>query len=84
MIVSSSSGKKYVYEDAFCSKFWFPAYFVGLFPLLGSAAIKVRPILLQVYESHFLPLGHALRPALPGLLTGVLPGIEDGADTYDR
>ncbi|XP_014667234.1 PREDICTED: protein dopey-1-like [Priapulus caudatus] len=32
-------------------------YSAGLFPLLGHAAINVRPALLNIYEAHFVPLG---------------------------
>ena len=59
-------------------------YSAGLFPLLGHAAMNVRPTLLTVYETHFVPLGERLRPALNGLLSGVLLGLEEGSDHYER
>nr|CAD7456244.1 unnamed protein product [Timema tahoe] len=59
-------------------------YSAGLFPLLGHAAMNVRPSLLTVYESHFVPLGERLRPGLSGFLSGVLPGLEEGSDHYNR
>ncbi|XP_031783167.1 protein dopey-1 homolog isoform X3 [Nasonia vitripennis] len=59
-------------------------YSAGLFPLLGNAAMNVRPLLLTVYETHFVPLGERLRPALSGFLSGVLPGLEEGSDHFDR
>lgn len=59
-------------------------YGAGLFPLLAHAAMNVRPALLALYEAHFLPLGERLRPALNGFLVGVLPGLEEGSDYYDR
>ncbi|KAK9507537.1 hypothetical protein O3M35_007370 [Rhynocoris fuscipes] len=59
-------------------------YSAGLFPLLGNAAMKVRPALLTVYETHFVPLGHRLRPALSGFLSGVLPGLEENSDHFVR
>lgn len=58
--------------------------FQGLFPLLGNAAMNVRPPLLTVYETHFVPLGERLRPGLSGFLSGVLPGLEEGSDHFDR
>lgn len=58
--------------------------FAGLFPLLGHAAMNVRPSLLTVYETHFVPLGERLRPGLSGFLSGVLLGLEDGSDHFDR
>ncbi|XP_072162239.1 protein DOP1 homolog isoform X2 [Bemisia tabaci] len=59
-------------------------YSAGLFPLLGYAEQSVRPILLGIYETHFVPLGERLGPALSGFLSGVLPGLEEGYDYYDR
>ncbi|XP_058800674.1 protein dopey-1 isoform X2 [Phymastichus coffea] len=59
-------------------------YSAGLFPLLGNAAMNVRPPLLTVYETHFVPLGERLRPGLSGFLSGVLPGLEEGSDHFDR
>ena len=59
-------------------------YSAGLFPLLTHAAMNVRSALLTVYETHFVPLGERLRPALNGLLIGVLPGLEEGTDHFDR
>ena len=61
-----------------------PNLFLGLFPLLGHAAMNVRPSLLTVYETHFVPLGERLRPGLSGFLSGVLPGLEEGSDHFDR
>ncbi|KYB28372.1 protein dopey-1 homolog isoform X2 [Tribolium castaneum] len=59
-------------------------YSAGLFPLLGHAAMNIRPTLLTIYETHFVPLGERLRPALSGFLSGVLPGLETGSDHFDR
>lgn len=56
----------------------------GLFPLLGYAAMNVRPTLLGVYEKFFVPLGEKLRPALSGFLSGVIPGYESGLDHFER
>jgi hypothetical protein len=55
-------------------------YSNGLFPLLSHAAINVKPALLEVYQTHFVPLGERLRPALDGFVIAVLPGLEEGAD----
>lgn len=59
-------------------------YSAGLFPLFGRAAMKVRPDLLKVYETHFVPLRARLRPALPGFLSGILPGLEENSDYFTR
>nr|XP_061789665.1 protein dopey-1-like [Nerophis lumbriciformis] len=59
-------------------------YSSGLFPLLSNAAMSVKPVLLGLYETYYLPLGKTLKPGLQGLLTGVLPGLEEGSEFYDR
>lgn len=59
-------------------------YSSGLFPLLGYAAMNVRPTLLEIYEKYFVPLKDRLRPALGGFLNGVLPAVEHGIDHYER
>ena len=59
-------------------------YSAGLFPLLGNAAMSTRPVLMNMYENYFLPLGKALLPGLPGLLLALLPGIEEGSEYTDR
>lgn len=59
-------------------------YSSGLFPLLANAALSVKPVLLNLYESYFLPLKKSLRPGLSGLLIALLPGLEEGSDFYQR
>jgi hypothetical protein len=59
-------------------------YSSGLFPLLANAALSVKPILLGLYETYFLPLKQALRPCLTGFIIGILPGLEEGSDFYGR
>ncbi|KAK2715897.1 protein dopey-1-like isoform X2 [Artemia franciscana] len=59
-------------------------YSSGIFPLLPLAATSVRPSLLHLYEVHFVPLGHALKPGLPGLLAGTLPALEENSEHFDR
>lgn len=59
-------------------------YSSGLFPLLATAALSVKPVLLSVYETFFVPLKKALRPCLTGLIIALLPGLEEGSDFYAR
>ncbi|XP_065218037.1 protein dopey-2 isoform X2 [Planococcus citri] len=59
-------------------------YGSGLFPLLGHAYTNVKQCLLTIYETHFVPLGERLVPGLNGFLSGVLPGLEEGTDYYER
>ncbi|KAF7663060.1 hypothetical protein LDENG_00219490 [Lucifuga dentata] len=70
-------GTKWLAKDLFI-------YSSGLFPLLGHAAIAVKPVLLMLYERYYLPLQRALLPSLQAFITGLLPGLEEGLDVYDR
>lgn len=56
----------------------------GLFPLLGHAAMSVKMGLLALYERYFLPLQKALLPSLQAFVMGLLPGLEEGLEVYDR
>lgn len=59
-------------------------YSVGIFPLLANATINAKRALLDLYETYFLPLGPELRPALTGILNGILPALEEGSEFFDR
>jgi hypothetical protein len=59
-------------------------YSYGLFSLLPVAALPVKPVLLTLYETYFLPLGEALHPILTGFLIGLFSALEEGADYYHR
>uniref|UniRef100_A0A8C6VLN5 DOP1 N-terminal domain-containing protein n=2 Tax=Elapinae TaxID=42168 RepID=A0A8C6VLN5_NAJNA len=70
-------GTKWLAKDLFL-------YSSGLFPLLGVAALSVKPVLLDLYENYFLPLQKSLLPSLQAFLIGLLPGLEEGSEFYDR
>ncbi|KAM9347350.1 protein DOP1B [Symphorus nematophorus] len=70
-------GTKWLAKDLFI-------YSSGLFPLLGHAAMAVKPALLTLYERYYLPLQRALLPSLQAFVTGLLPGLEEGLEVYDR
>ncbi|XP_071783130.1 protein DOP1B [Centroberyx gerrardi] len=70
-------GTKWLAKDLFI-------YSSGLFPLLGHAAMAVKPVLLALYERYYLPLQKALLPSLQAFITGLLPGLEEGLEVYDR
>eukprot|EP01094_Clydonella_sp_ATCC50884_P023658 TRINITY_DN5731_c0_g2_i1.p1 TRINITY_DN5731_c0_g2~~TRINITY_DN5731_c0_g2_i1.p1 ORF type:complete len:1753 (+),score=537.61 TRINITY_DN5731_c0_g2_i1:137-5395(+) len=58
---------------------------MGIFPLFQHAATQVKPVILKIYEIHFLPLGSALAPCLSGLIMSLLPGLEEeNGEFYDR
>ena len=76
-IIFKCIGFKRLAQDLF-------TYSAGVFPLLPYAAMNVKPNLLALYENHFVPLGDCIKPGLTGLLLGLLPGLEEGSEYYDR
>ncbi|XP_064166997.1 protein dopey-2-like [Anguilla rostrata] len=46
--------------------------------------MAVRPSLLKLYERYFLPLQRSLLPSLQAFVMGLLPGLEEGLEVYDR
>ncbi|CAE6451535.1 unnamed protein product [Rhizoctonia solani] len=54
----------------------------GLFPFFEYAATSVKPALLNLYDTHFLPLGTSLRPATRALILALLPGLEEEAGEF--
>lgn len=59
-----------------------PLYAGGLFPLMSYSATSLKPTLLSLYESHFIPLGSALVPVLDGFVLAILSGLEDETSEY--
>ncbi|XP_067401392.1 protein dopey-2 isoform X2 [Emydura macquarii macquarii] len=76
-IIFKIIGTKWLAKDLFL-------YSSGLFPLLAHAAMSVRPVLLGLYEKYFLPLQKSLLPSLQAFVIGLLPGLEEGSEIYDR
>ncbi|KAG2456513.1 protein dopey-2 [Polypterus senegalus] len=70
-------GTKWLAKDLFI-------YSAGLFPLLGHAAMSVKPALLALYEKYYLPLQTCLLPSLQAFITGLLPGLEEGSEVNER
>uniref|UniRef100_A0A8C1H2N2 DOP1 leucine zipper like protein B n=1 Tax=Cyprinus carpio carpio TaxID=630221 RepID=A0A8C1H2N2_CYPCA len=46
--------------------------------------MSVKPVLLALYERYFLPLQRTLLPSLQAFIMGLLPGLEEGAEVYER
>ncbi|XP_074156698.1 protein DOP1B isoform X2 [Sminthopsis crassicaudata] len=76
-IIFKIIGTKWLAKDLFL-------YSCGLFPLLTNGAVSVRPVLLGLYEKYFLPLKKLLLPSLQAFVIGLLPGLEEGSEIYDR
>ncbi|KAL1409508.1 hypothetical protein Q8F55_003491 [Vanrija albida] len=57
----------------------------GLFPFFQNAATSVRPALINIYETYYLPLRSDLRPAAKALTLALLPGVEEETgDFFDQ
>lgn len=52
---------------------------MGLFPLMAGAATQVKPAVLRLVKDRIVTMGPRLKCCLPGLLTALLPNIEDAA-----
>lgn len=60
-------------------------YSEGIFPLYRHASYSVRPVLLDLFERHYVPLGSRAVPCLPGLVLALLSAMEDvGSEFYHR
>ncbi|KAJ7755024.1 Dopey, N-terminal-domain-containing protein [Mycena maculata] len=49
----------------------------GLFPFFEYAATSVKPALLNLYDTHYLPLQAGLRPVMKSFILALLPGLEE-------
>lgn len=49
----------------------------GLLPFFQFASMTVKPIVLNIIELHYLPLGHDLRPIAKPMQLALLPGLEE-------
>ncbi|KDQ63058.1 hypothetical protein JAAARDRAFT_53285 [Jaapia argillacea MUCL 33604] len=54
-----------------------PLWSSGLFPFFEYAATSVKPILLNLYDTHYLPLEGTLRPITKSFVLALLPGLEE-------
>ncbi|KAI3621823.1 hypothetical protein WG66_015956 [Moniliophthora roreri] len=54
-----------------------PIWSSGLFPFFEYAATSVKPTLLNLYDTHYLPLQSSLRPVMKSFILALLPGLEE-------
>ena len=79
-IISTSAPCSYVHT----SMSSLLVYSSGLFPLLAHGSTPVRSSLLDIYERYYLAVGRGLVPCLPGMVLGLLPGLEDESEHTER
>ncbi|KAH6916730.1 Dopey, N-terminal-domain-containing protein [Coprinopsis sp. MPI-PUGE-AT-0042] len=49
----------------------------GLFPFFEYAATSVKPSLLSIYTTYYVPLQGGLRPIMKSFILALLPGLEE-------
>ncbi|KAG9313948.1 Dopey, N-terminal-domain-containing protein [Chiua virens] len=54
-----------------------PLWSSGLFPFFEYASTSVKPTLLNIYDTYYLPLQHDLRPVMKSFIIALLPGLEE-------
>ncbi|GBE77521.1 hypothetical protein SCP_0103960 [Sparassis crispa] len=54
----------------------------GLFPFFAYAATSVKPTLLSLFDTHYIPLQHGLRPIMKSFVLALLPGLEEETGEY--
>ncbi|GJE86225.1 Dopey, N-terminal-domain-containing protein [Phanerochaete sordida] len=57
----------------------------GLFPFFEYAAMSVKPTLLTLFDTHYLPLQAGLRPIMKSFILALLPGLEEeNGEFFDK
>ncbi|KAH8991959.1 Dopey, N-terminal-domain-containing protein [Lactarius akahatsu] len=54
----------------------------GLFPFFEYSATAVKLTLINIYDSHFLPLKTSLRPVMKSFILALLPGLEEETSEF--
>ncbi|OBZ78644.1 Protein dopey-1 [Grifola frondosa] len=54
----------------------------GLFPFFEYAATSVKPTVLTLFDTHYLPLQAGLRPVMKSFILALLPGLEEETGEY--
>ncbi|KAG6813245.1 hypothetical protein H0H92_012882 [Tricholoma furcatifolium] len=59
-----------------------PIWSSGLFPFFQYAATSVKPTLLNLFDTHYLPLQAGLRPVMKSFILALLPGLEEETSEF--
>ncbi|KAG6817586.1 hypothetical protein H0H87_006963 [Tephrocybe sp. NHM501043] len=59
-----------------------PIWSSGLFPFFEYAATSVKPTLLNLFDTHYLPLQAGLRPVMKSFILALLPGLEEETSEF--
>jgi len=60
-------------------------YSAGLITLYPFASMQIKPVILNLFQTYYVPLGKSLLPCLSGLVMSLLSGLEEeGSEIYQR
>lgn len=59
-------------------------YSFGLFPFFPKSSIQVKPDMLEIFRKYYLVLDIQMIPMLTGLLSCLLPGLEEQDETLQK
>lgn len=59
-------------------------YSFGLFPFFPKSSIQVKPDMIEIFRKYYLILDIQMVPMLSGLLSCLLPGLEEQDETLQR
>ncbi|KAI8901962.1 Dopey, N-terminal-domain-containing protein [Globomyces pollinis-pini] len=59
-----------------------PIWSFGLFPFCAHAAMSTKPLLLNIYLTHYIPLGDKLGPTLKAFILAILPCLDEENNEY--
>ncbi|RPD65070.1 hypothetical protein L227DRAFT_519769 [Lentinus tigrinus ALCF2SS1-6] len=54
----------------------------GLFPFFEYASTAVKPTVLNLFDTHYVPLQAGLRPVMKSFILALLPGLEEENGEY--
>ncbi|RDX51932.1 hypothetical protein OH76DRAFT_1400831 [Lentinus brumalis] len=54
----------------------------GLFPFFEYASTAVKPTVLNLFDTHYVPLQAGLRPVMKAFILALLPGLEEENGEY--
>lgn len=57
---------------------------MGLFPLFAFASMQIRPKIIDLIKTFYLPIGKDLLPCLNGLVMALVPGLEETNSEFYR
>lgn len=61
-----------------------PGFTMGLLPFFKSCTLQSKMELMQLIQTHYLPLGEQLTPALPALIPSILLMYEENDETISK